>query len=168
MEYGLGGNMRVNVVEEQQHSDSAVEKSRTTDTDDYKISLLELEIEDIALELEEEKRKSSAECAECRRHLADLEDAERELFRCQTDLQRSEQNLAEVRAQTEARDNNNNNNSEELADAEEELMRCRQHIEELEQQIEQMAEQYQQEGISGTSLASATDLLSSSSSISGS
>lgn len=147
MEYGLGGNMRVNVVEEQLHPDCAIKSGQRTDIDDPKISLLELEIEDIALELEKEKKKSSAERAECIIHLAELEDAERELFRCHTDLQRSQQNLAE------ARDNN-----KELVDAEKELMWCRQRIEELEQQIEQMAVQIHQEGISGARQTSLTDL----------
>lgn len=154
MDYGIDGNMRVNIADEQLYIDSAMENSRRTDMDDSQInSLLELEIQAVTLELEEEKKRSSAERVECTKHLADLEDAERELFRCQTDLQRSEQNLAKAQAQIEASDKN-----EELSDAEKNLMRCRQRIEELEQQIEQMGEQSRQEGILDTSQASLTDL----------
>ena len=143
MDYGLAGNMRVNVAEPQLQIDSAIEATRKTDIDDSQISMLELEIEDLSLELDEEKKKSSIERAECAKHLQELEDAERELLRCQTDLQESEQELAE--AQVEVRDKN-----EELVDAEEELMQCRQRVGELEQQIEQIAERNQEEGIFDT------------------
>ncbi|ERF69676.1 hypothetical protein EPUS_03668 [Endocarpon pusillum Z07020] len=138
MDYGLDGNMRINVAESQLQIDSVTVATENTDFDDSQIGMLELEIENLSLELEEEKRKSSGQQAECAKHLQELEDADRELFHCQTALQESEGKLAN--AQVEIRDKN-----EELTDAEEELMQCRQRVGELEQQIEHITERNQEE-----------------------
>lgn len=141
MDWGLASNMRADVAEPQLQIDSATEGTQGTDIDDSHISLLECEIEALSLNLEEEKKNTSRVRAECAKHLEELEDAERELLRCQTALKESGGKLAH--AQVEMRDKN-----EDVIDAEEELMQCRVRVGELKQHIEDMAGQNQEKGIS--------------------
>lgn len=142
--------MRINTADQRMPIDYATETTRRADIDDSQLSLLELEIADLGLELEEEKKKSIAERVDCAKHLQELEDAEQELLRCQIALQENGQKLAEAHA--EVRDKN-----EVLTAAEEELSRRWQRVGELEQQMKHMVEQNQQKGIFDTKQASSTD-----------